>query len=209
MKYIYIFFLIQFAALSVTTAQRTDSLFISQDSTHILQGDTAIATRKKGPVRRFFTDDYPNPRKAALFSIIPGGGQAYNQKYWKIPIVYGVLGGLGIWQVGMTKTYKELKVNYKKKVNGEEVTQQPYAGLDAVALKRYRDEWRRYTENLWLGITIAYAMNAAEAFVDAHLSNFDTNDQLTLRPAIQNTAVGMAPAIGVGVRISLSERARK
>lgn len=202
MKYTYkciLFFccLLPFTAFT----QRTDSLIISRDSTFLALPDSADAVRKQGPIRRFFTYDYPNPRKAALFAIIPGGGQAYNKKYWKIPIVYGVLGGLGLWQVNMTKTYKELQDSYKKKVNNIPVTQQPYTDLDAVSLRRYRDQWRRYTENLWLGISIAYSLSAAEAFVDAHLSNFDTNDQLTFRPVIQPTALGMAPAIGMGIRI--------
>jgi hypothetical protein len=169
---------------------------------HILHRGNRVLVKTGRGINHFFTNNYPDPPKAALFSIIPGGGQIYNKRFWKVPVVWGVLGGLGVWQYKTTGIYKDLSTAYREKVNDRPVFNTRYASFSAPTLLSYRDQYRRYTETLWLGICLTYALSAAEAYVDAHLRNFDVDDNLTFRPVIA-PAPGAVPAFGLGVRVSL------
>lgn len=168
-----------------------------------------VAESYKTPwMRRVFTKNYPNPRLAALLSVFPGGGQAYNKKWWKIPIIYGALGAMGWWAVTTDQQYKKLRDNYKWVVDGDPDTapfEAPYTFMSASQLKGYRDLYRNYTEKryLWLGIT--YLLSITDAFVDAHLSRFDISDDLSLRlkPVILPGPQGPSPILGLGVQVGL------
>lgn len=166
-----------------------------------------ITMRRPGFVRRFVTKGYPNPRRAALFSaIIPGGGQAYNRSWWKIPVVYGALGGLTYAAVVNGKEYRTLADNYKRLVDRDpnnQPTEQPYASLDAATLKGYRDQWRVYTERSYIFLGLTYLLSITDAFVDAHLNQFDTSDDLTFRLQPDTKAVpGFGATFGMGLVIN-------
>lgn len=151
---------------------------------------------------------YPNPRTAVVLSLaLPGAGQLYNKKWWKVPIVYGVLGALVYSEVINVQQYRALRDNYKWLVDDDPntaPTEPPYNQLDATSLRRYRDQWRRYVELNAIGIGIAYFLTAADAFVDAHLARFDVGETLgwQLRPSIQ-PGPGGVPAVGLGVSVRL------
>ncbi|MCC6411211.1 MAG: hypothetical protein IT270_06110 [Saprospiraceae bacterium] len=154
----------------------------------------------------FFKKGYPNPRKAALMSfVLPGSGQIYNKKWWKVPIVYGTLGTL-IWvEVTNIKQYRELRDNYLWVVDGDDntfPTEYPYTVMDATRLKSYRDEWKKNVEISSLLLGLAYVLTATDAFVDAHLQRFDVTDDLTfrVRPV---PAPGLVPAAGLTFNYAL------
>ncbi|MCC6460143.1 MAG: hypothetical protein IT260_06715 [Saprospiraceae bacterium] len=169
---------------------------------------TAEVPRKPGLVRRILTKDYPNPRTAAFLSLaLPGAGQIYNRKYWKLPLVYGGLGALTYFEIQNVRQYRELRDNYKWVVDDDDntnPTKEPYTFLDATSLKRYRDEWRRYMELTSLFLGLGYVLTATEAFVDAHLMRFDVSDDLSLRllPKAQ-IMPDAALAFGIGLRLEL------
>ncbi|MBK6930340.1 MAG: hypothetical protein IPH12_05530 [Saprospirales bacterium] len=158
---------------------------------------------KAGLVRRMFTNNYPNPRTAAFLSLaLPGAGQAYNRKWWKLPIVYAVLGGLTYLELDNIGEYNRLKKNYKLLVDGDPATnptEAPYNQLDATSMKQYRDQWRRYVEQSSVALGLAYILTATEAFVDAHLARFDVSDDLSLRPRVHSTDAG--PVFGIGLSL--------
>lgn len=204
------------------TAQTPDSLQIpSVDSlqqirvlskkdkiakTEAIPADTAtlVKAKKTGFARRVFTKNYPNPRTAALLSfILPGAGQAYNKKWWKIPIVWGTLGGIAYGTFDTQKTYRDLRDAYKVIVNGG-TPEAPYDGFDATRLRVYRDTWRGYTEKWYLALGVSYLLAVTDAFVDAHLSRFDVSDDLSLRlkPSFE-TSSGL-PVFGLGISLSFS-----
>ncbi len=165
-------------------------------------------TLRPGFFRRLLFDNYPNPRTAVVLSLtLPGAGQLYNKKWWKVPIAYGALGTLIYSEVVNVRQYRALRDNYKWLVDDDPTTnptEPPYNQLDAVALRRYRDQWRRYVELNAIGIGLAYFLIAADAFVDAHLAHFDVGDSLSghLRPSFQPTAAGL-PAAGMTLSISV------
>jgi hypothetical protein len=159
---------------------------------------------------RFWKDNYPNPRKALLLSFaLPGAGQAYNKKWWKIPIVYGALGALTWLEVDNIRQYRALRDNYKFLVDGDpgtNPTEEPYRSLDATRMRFYRDQYRRYVELTSVGLGLAYVLAATDAFVDAHLASFDVSDDLSLRmrPRFEQ-GFGGAPVLGFGISLHLGD----
>jgi len=135
-----------------------------------------------------------NPRKAAIRSaILPGWGQVYNKKYWKLPIVYGALGTSAYIFFFNLQTYKDTRFAYRAKYN----FRQPGAtAADTVAfnnipdylkpisegsLRSYRDSYRRDIDYSVLFFVLLWGLNVVDAAVDAHLKSFDVSPDLTLR----------------------------
>lgn len=150
---------------------------------------------------------YPNPRAAAFLSLaLPGAGQAYNKKWWKVPVVWGVMGGVAYATFDTRSTYVELRDNYKLLVDGnpETVPNAPYNQLDAQTLKRYRDQFQGYTEKWFIALGIVYLLNVTDAFVDAHLATFDVSDNLSLRLKPSFGGIYGGYSIGIGVALNMS-----
>lgn len=128
-----------------------------------------------------------SPTTAMLCSIIPGGGQIYNKKYWKIPIVYGALGASSffIWHSAhKMKVYSDEFI-YRRDgiVTMQNFTLAQYSDENLLQMKNNQ---RRNME-ISIGVTaILYVLNIIDAMVDAHLYYFDVSDDLSLRwqPAV-------------------------
>lgn len=187
----------------------SDSLIVLPDSLAVAADSNSVQP-KTGFLRGFFTDGYPNPRKAAFLSLaIPGAGQAYNRRWWKVPIVYATLGGLVWLEVTNVRQYREYRDNYRLLADGDpdtNPTDPKYQNVDATNLKYVRDVYRKYVDQSSLALGLAYLLTATDAFVDAHLRTFDTSDDLTLRfrPNVQSS--GMGPAFGLALQIDLAKR---
>jgi Family of unknown function (DUF5683) len=157
------------------------------------------------------------PRKAAIRSaIIPGWGQAYNKKYWKIPIVYGALGtSAGIFFYNL-KYYKQFRFAYTARVaatptsptqmadsSGYKATpanlQAPF--FDLASLKVYRDDFRRNIDYSVLAFILLWGLNVVDATVDAHLKTFDVSPDLSLKFHIGHSE--MANTNGISVILAL------
>ncbi|PTM09904.1 MAG: hypothetical protein DA407_04855 [Bacteroidetes bacterium] len=127
------------------------------------------------------------PSKAAFYSaILPGLGQAYNKKYWKIPIVYGALATGIYFYVDNNKEYKRYRDAYKRRLAG--FTDDEFYGTGTTpqisndALIRAQRTLRRNKE-ISLLVTIGiYALNIIDANVDAHLLQYNIDDNLALKP---------------------------
>lgn len=151
-----------------------------------------------------------NPRLAAVLStIIPGAGQAYNQKYWKLPIIYGGFAALIYFSSSNNKEYVKFREAYEQKMqNGGEAINQPYPGVPAEAIQRERDIWRRYRDLTIIGIGLLYVLNIIDANVDANLFDYDVGGDLSLRVSpkieyIENITITkpQTPFYGAGVTI--------
>lgn len=196
-----------------TTVIRLDSLPPGTTGDSLVQSKVAfpdstieLPQLKKGRWGRFFTKNYPDPGKAALFSLIlPGAGQAYNKKWWKLPIVYGGLGGLLWLEIDNIKEYRLARDAYAAVVDTDPNTQPTgkFAGREAVSIKDYRDTFRRYVEQTSLALGIVYLAVAADAFVDAHLSRFDVSEDLSLKVGAKPTFGG--PAFGLSLAAPLNK----
>ncbi len=124
------------------------------------------------------------PAKAAFYSaLLPGLGQAYNKKYWKIPIVYGAIGttvGIYIWN---DSRYNLARDAYKRRLLG--VTDGSiYDKYSTETLLSAQKSYQR-ARDIGLLLTIGiYVLNIIDANVDAHLKQFNVDDKLSIRPNI-------------------------
>jgi hypothetical protein len=129
-----------------------------------------------------------SPAKAAFYSaILPGLGQAYNKRYWKIPIVYGAIGAGVYFIVDSNKKHNQYRNEYKKRlINGGADTSDPTFGkLSDESVIRGQ---KFYQKNRDLSVLITgalYILNIVDANVDAHLLQFNVNDDLSLKPDLQ------------------------
>ena len=130
-----------------------------------------------------------SPAKAAFYSaILPGLGQAYNKRYWKIPIVYGAMGAGVYFIIDNNKKYNQYRNEYKKRLaNGGAIdTSDPtYGNLTTESVIRGQ---KFYQKNRDLSVLITaglYILNIVDANVDAHLLQFNVNDDLSLKPDLQ------------------------
>jgi hypothetical protein len=164
---------------------------------------------KSGPIRNFFRKDYPNPTKAMIFSlVIPGAGQLYNKKYWKVPIVWGGYAAM-IYFIDFSGTqYRYFKQEYIYAVDGDESTVSElmlYKGWGEDDIKEYRDLYHKKLELSYIGLAAMIVLSSADAFVDAHLMKFDVSEDLTLqiKPHIDlNTGAGNAIGLGLGFKLN-------
>jgi len=157
------------------------------------QEDSLIISKVQEPIVQEKMDYKPYdalaPAKAAFYSaVLPGLGQAYNGKYWKIPLVYGGL-GVGIYfYLDNDKEYDRYRSIYKRRLAG--FTDDEFTSPDGTqritndGLIRAQRFFQRNKE-LSLLITVGiYALNIIDANVTAHLQQFNVNEDLSLRPAL-------------------------
>ncbi len=149
-----------------------------------------------------------SPAKAAFYSaVLPGLGQAYNKKYWKIPIVVGAItGGILVYNYN-TKQYNRYRDAYKSRLAGNntdefwgtDVNGDPYstAQFSEDSLIRAQNTLRRDRE-LALLITIGiYVLNIIDANVDAHLLQYNVDENLALKPHFKMNEMDATTNLGL------------
>lgn len=138
--------------------------------------DTVQKAKKK-----FFKEGH-DPAKAALFSaVLPGAGQIYNKKYWKLPIVYVGLGGLAGLVGYSAVEWKGYTKAYKLEVDGDSTTFGNYRGFTGEnQLLVKRRQFKRTLDLSAIALTVYYLLNIVDATVDAHLMDFDVNDDISV-----------------------------
>ncbi len=193
-----------FSTFEMSWGQETPVRILTQagDSSIVAQIDTTGKVNQRF-LRRFFTKNYPSPKKALWMSfVLPGSGQVYNRKWWKLPLVYGGLGGMIYLDIYHIKKYRGLRDNYKAMVDEDPLTiaVEPYSLVDAATLKYYRDKRRKNVEQTSLYLGLLYFAVAADAFVDAHFSKFDVSDDLSLRV---RPKPALSPEVGYGLGFSV------
>jgi hypothetical protein len=175
-------------------------LLAQSDSLSVKVKDTLPQTVQ---VKKTWNTDPLSPARAAFYSaILPGLGQAYNKSYWKIPIVYLAIGIPTYLYVVNDKELDRYRTAYKRRLDGL-TDDEFYAGrtdgnprLSTDALRRAQDTYRRNKEMAMLFAIGFYALNIIEANVDAHLKQFNVNENLSLEPYLyqnqySNTYVGL------------------
>jgi hypothetical protein len=151
-------------------------------------------------------------------AIIPGAGQAYNKKYWKLPIVYAGLATAGYFIYYNANIYYKVHNNLDSRVSGDSTPQPQYLILNQIFSKttidlntfsyddllKIEDEYRKYfTISIIVGGVI-YMLNILDAVVDAHLYSFDVSDDLAIKISpqlFQSTRFRMAPGFSLSLQI--------
>ncbi len=195
-------FLFIFSYLSI--AQNTDIQSVKPDSTPSVK--KVVKDKKYSS-----TDSFPVPKKAAMWSIIPGGGQIYNKKwaYIKVPIVYGALGTtiyLTSFNQKLYKEYKQADYNFRNSVDPLNPNtgnpRIPAKLTSATRLREVRDAYFKRTQQMYILTGVTYLLAAAEAFTSAHLAHFDVNDDLSFRikPSFEPISAS-DNALGLGIQM--------
>ena len=146
------------------------------------------------------------PAKAAFYSaVLPGLGQAYNKKYWKIPIVYAAIGTGLYFYLDNNKLYKQYRNAYKRRLAG--FTDDEFYGpgdtpfLSDEALIRAQRTLKRNKELSMLVTVGLYVLNIIEANVDAHLLQYNLDENLALKPFIDFNNPNYTTQIGLSLNI--------
>lgn len=182
----------------------------------------AIVKQKQMKPKRDWATWKPNPQRALWLAMaLPGAGQIYNRKYWKLPIIYG--GFMGCiyaltWNDMMYKDYSQAYLDimdddpatasYNKFLHlGIQITpanEERYKQL----FKSRKDKYRRWRDMSFFVMIGVYALSVIDAYVDAELSEFDISKDLSLKvsPAVIPNYSGGNPlqAQSLGVNCSLS-----
>lgn len=163
---------------------------------------------KISPIQTGEEIDMLAPSKAAFYSaVLPGLGQAYNKKYWKIPIVYAAL-GTGVYFYKMNdKQYNRYRDAYKRRLAGYQddefygdVPGQPRIADDA--LIRAQKTLKKNKEISILVTLGLYALNIIDANVDAHLIQFNVDENLTLQPHYEFNAIDQRSNMGLSLNLN-------
>ena len=162
-----------------------------------------VSQNKKNTSRAL---DPLRPAKAAFYSaVLPGLGQAYNKKYWKIPIVYAAIGTGFYFYLDNNKLYKQYRNAYKRRLAG--FTDDEFYGpgdtpfLSDEALIRAQRTLKRNKELSMLVTVGLYVLNIIEANVDAHLLQYNLDENLALKPFIDFNNPNYTTQIGLSLNI--------
>ena len=156
--------------------------------------------KKKFNLKNYFQKGYPSPKKAVTLAVIPGLGQIYNKDYWKLPIIYLSLAGI-IYSIDFNTTgYKR----FKRILNAGIVKEGLLTPSSTAAVRNARDTFDKRRQLSWIGLLGFYIVSSGEAFVDAHLKEFDVNDDISIHPSIQSAPIATT-TIGVSIKIKLNK----
>ena len=215
----------------VTETARTGFPVQPEDSTVkasdlITPADSAALTHSTDSLARHQKRDWntwrPNAKRAMWLAIVlPGAGQIYNRKYWKLPIVYGGFVGCIYAMRWNNQMYHDYSQAYMDIMDDDPNTQSYNqflhlnAQIDDSNLSRYqrlfkqrKDRYRRWRDLSFFSLIAVYALSVIDAYVDASLSEFDISNNLSLRvaPTVINNKQDRNPirSNALGVSCSLS-----
>jgi Family of unknown function (DUF5683) len=190
------FFIFFFAGIFFTirgSAQQKDTILVKQLSDSALEKEDNIYKGKKSPTSTDSLQEAQRKRyrRATIYSaILPGAGQVYNKKYWKVPIVYAALGIPAYFFFYNKSWYNKCQYALTVTINGSPPDSvaavapalQPFVATDDVnGIITYRDSFRKDQDYSVLFFLLFYALNIVDATVDAHLKDFNVSSDLSFR----------------------------
>jgi len=148
---------------TINAVKTSDSIYGIGEKNFLLPDTLQVAAR-----------EIKSPTKALMFALVlPGLGQAYNGKYWKMPLVWGSLGVVGYTIVYNTGKYEEATINFILDESQDN--------------ERILNGWKRNMELSYIVAILIYGLQVLDAYVDANLSSWDVNDNLSMgiSPSLQ------------------------
>ena len=209
---------------AMVSAQTTDSVAVAIDTVAVDIDSVALGKilAQKVKPKKDWNKWRPNPKRAMWLAIVlPGAGQIYNRKYWKLPIVYGGFIGCLYAATWNNQMYHDYEQAYMDIMDDNPQTQSydqflhlgktvDETNIDDYRqlFKRRKDYYRRYRDlSIFIMIGV-YALSIIDAYVDASLSEFDISDDLSLRiqPAVIKNGASRNPfenaAMGVNCALT-------
>lgn len=208
-------------AQSIEKALAAGDTTIANDTRMAIGGELPAEALVDTPAKRDWATWRPNPQRALwLALVIPGGGQIYNRKYWKLPIIYGGFMGCLYAMNWNNMMYKDYSQAYLDIMDSDPTTQSYNQFLhlgqhiDSSNEERYKqifknrkDKYRRWRDMSFFCMLGVYALSVIDAYVDAELSEFDISKDLSLKvePAVINNSASnkVLEASSFGVQCKL------
>jgi hypothetical protein len=158
----------------------------SQQIGEVLKAKDTLKAKEIDPLR---------PTKASFYSaLLPGLGQAYNKKYWKIPIVYGAIGSSLYFYLNNNDKYHSYRDAYKQRLLG---LPDQYDYLDDTRLIQAQRFYQRNRDLSLLFCVGFYILNIVDANVDAHLIQFNVSDKLSFAPDVYQNEINYKTNVGL------------
>ncbi|MCU0421615.1 MAG: DUF5683 domain-containing protein [Bacteroidia bacterium] len=206
MKTVFFFILIYccFAGHQQVFAQAgpiNDSALIQSGSPANVANEPTFVTKKKSTSTTNDTIQKHSPAKATWLSVmIPGGGQFYNRKYWKVPVIYTAAGAAFYSLLFYQKQYDGFRAAYIER-NATNTNNDPfYRQFQTVTLRSNRDYYRYYRDLSYIGLGAVYILQIVDAAVDAHFQDFKITEDLTMQIRPQVPIASMPPQLHVSFR---------
>ncbi len=186
-KYLTTLFITLFLLVNPIFSQKKDSFIKVKDT-------VAVSANLYNPL---------SPAKAAFYSaVLPGLGQAYNKKYWKVPIVYAALGSSIYFYSANNDLYKKYRAAYKLRINDKPdnydgLNGNPYLSTDALinAQKSYKKN-----RDLSLLVTVGlYILQIVEASTNAHLLQHNVDNNLSISPKLIQQSATEKAIVGAAI----------
>jgi hypothetical protein len=143
-----------------------------------------------------------SPKTATWVALIPGAGQVYNKKYWKLPIVYGGLGATGYLIYFYQDSTSIYRKEYVARLNKDSANfNVKLSNLSDVTISDRRNSYRRNMEICIAACAIVYALSIVDACVDAHLFYYDVSDNLSMaiRPKLNFFPLNRPPTPSLAI----------
>jgi len=171
--------------------------------------DSSVVIKKKKKKRASIDYSYLDPKKATIFALLPGLGQAYNKRYWKIPIIYG-LGTYTVYSaVSAHKQYKyysysldELNASGEGTILVEVDNKGTMAELSESQINQEKDIYKRQRDFNFILTLAIYGLQIVDASVDAHLLKFHNSENfLSLAPTVINHRENFSPGLSLSLNL--------
>lgn len=144
------------------------------------------------------TYDPLRPAKASFYSaILPGLGQVYNKKYWKVPLVYASIGTSVYFYVDSQKQYNLYRDEYKNRLKEIQSTSEYLSQLSNNQLISAQKQFQRNRDLSAFFIVGFYILNIIDANIDAALSQFNVSNKLALKPIINKNSITLKNDLGI------------
>ena len=185
-NFLYIFFLIFATSLF---AQTPDSLTVKKTEKVIVVNDSVLPKDEYNPLA---------PAKAAFYSaVLPGLGQVYNKRYWKIPVIYaGMAAGIYFYKQ-QDDDYDRFRDAYKRRLAG--YTDDEFQGISNDRLINAQKSAQK-SKSISIIVTVAfYFLNIVDANVDAHLRQYEVSEDLSLQPNFDYNHFNAQPQYGMSL----------
>lgn len=175
-----------------------------------VQAQVLDSTGSKSKAKRV----WQTPRQAAIRSAaLPGLGQIYNRKYWKLPLVYGAIGtttGVLIFNIN---TYRKLRTAFQLISDSDPTNDSQidpdFANLSPGAIRSFRNSFRQNVDYSVLFLLLFWGLNVMDATVDAHLKTFDVSDDLSLHLKTGYSPIANTHGISLVLPLGKSKRSAK
>ena len=156
--------------------------------------------------------EFPTPRSVLFKSmIIPGWGQIENRQIWKVPIIYGMFVGVGVYAGYLNNQYQDYRAAFYNSNQDEDndfrfgPTPERLQNVNSSQLQSVRDSFRNQRDFMFVVMGLAYGLNILDAYVYAHMRSFDVSDDLSARTVV-GPAIIADGSPGLSLKVSLQKK---